>query len=508
MIRSFLTVGFWTALSRILGLIREILMSHIVGASVIADAFIVAFKFPNFFRRFFAEGAFNSAFVPFLNHSLASEGLEKSKVSVNRIFSALFFFLAFFTVVVLFLTPFLMPFLAPGFCSTPERFSLAVFFTRITFPYILLISLSALLSGVLNSLYRFSAGAAAPIILNVFMIGALLWAGHSVLSPGLLLSLSVTLAGCVQLGWLLFMVKRSGFHIRLTRHFQSPEVKVVLKRMIPGMVGSGVMQINLLIDMILASLLPTGALSYLYYADRLNQLPLSIFGIAIGTVLLPPLSKHWKQKELSQMHALQQKALGMSLQFTIPASIGLMVLSYPLIGLIFGHGHFSSSDVEATAPTLMALAFGLPAYVSSKVFATSFFSTGDTKTPVRFSFYSVIINIGLNLILMKPLKHIGLALGTSLSAWVYAFLLGKHLYQNNFFELNRSLVLILGKVTLASFIMGGTLICFQKFYPFAVHSFYGELFSTLSLIFLGLVVYGLVAWKFKIVPWLWHPSHS
>ena len=340
LIRAAATVGSYTAISRVFGLVREILLSHILGAGTLADAFVVAFKFPNFFRRFFAEGAFNAAFVPQIARRLANKdeklGQASAKDLAQKVFSCLAWFLFVFVLVVELTTPYVIPLLAPGFATTPERLDLAIQFTRITFPYILFISLSALLGGVLNSLHHFAAAAAAPILLNLMMIAALLFYPYTNLEPGPALCWSVFLAGLVQFGWLYWTCQKLDFKFWLQWPQITDDVKKVLKLMVPGTIGAGVMQINLFIDMMLASLLPTGSLSYLYYADRLNHLPLSIFGVAIGTALLPSLSKCWRKGDVKRAYHQQNTALNFALQLTIPSTVGLIVLSYPLIDLIFG----------------------------------------------------------------------------------------------------------------------------------------------------------------------------
>jgi putative peptidoglycan lipid II flippase len=371
------TVGGFTGLSRVFGLAREMLMSHFIGASVIADAFIVAFKFPNFFRRFFAEGAFNAAFVPEFAGVLSKNGKDEAYNLANQVFSWLTLVLCIFVGLVVLFTPSIIHIIAPGFCDTPERLYYAIEFTRITFPYILCISLAALLAGILNSLDRFAAAAATPILLNIFMIIALLMLTEN---PGFALSLGVIIAGVVQLLWLYFVAARHGFCLKLQMPRLNDSVRKILKLMVPGAIGAGVMQINIFIDMMLASTLPTGSLAYLYYADRLNQLPLSIFGVAIGTVLLPNLSKAIRNNEQKKAFILQEKSMLLGLRLSIPAAVGLIILSFPLISLIYGHGSFTEHDVNVTAPALAAFALGLPAYVLSK-HKNSLKSWGD------YSFY-------------------------------------------------------------------------------------------------------------------------
>lgn len=484
--KSIATVGGLTSISRIFGLVREMLMSHFLGASVVADAFIVAFKFPNFFRRFFAEGAFNAAFVPEFAGILASDGKKKANDLANQVFSWMVFILCTFVIFVVVCTPCIIHLIAPGFCNTPDRLQYAIEFTRITFPYILFISLAALLSGILNSLDRFAAAAATPVVLNIFMIGALLL---TVKEPGFALCVGVILAGIVQFLWLYFVAMKHGFMLRLQMPALSPSVSKILKLMVPGAIGAGVMQINIFIDMMLASTLQTGSLSYLYYADRLNQLPLSIFGIAIGTVLLPSLSKALRTGEISEATSLQEKALSLGLRLSIPSALGLIVLSYPIIDLIYGHGSFSVVHVEATAPALAAFVIGLPAYTLSKVFTTGFFAKQNTKTPLKIGMITVGCNLALNLLLIGPFLHVGMALATGLAAWIQAGLLAWKLAEKSMISLSREFFLDLVYVVLASTCMVG-IVYHLQLQVRCPSSFINEAIYVVGLVGIGILTYG------------------
>lgn len=320
-IRNVLTVGGFTALSRLFGLVREMLIAHFMGASIVTDAFFVAFKFPNFFRRIFGEGAFNAAFVPLFSQKLVAEGREQACDFAQRVFSVMMIFLTVFVIVVITFTPTIIHIMAPGFTTTPERLELAITFTRITFPYILFISLAAHLSGVLNSLDRFAAAAGVPIIMNILMIAALLLAPTFDLSYGVALCWSVTIAGVVQLAWLYGICWRAGIRILPCRPQLTPDIKRLLKLMIPGAIGAGVMNINFFIETIIASFLPEKSISYIMFADRLNQLPLAIFGIAIGTALLPMLSRQLKAGEFDKAYNNKLLATEFALQLTIPAAV-------------------------------------------------------------------------------------------------------------------------------------------------------------------------------------------
>lgn len=484
--RSLVTVGGLTSVSRIFGLVREMLMSYFLGASVIADAFIVAFKFPNFFRRFFAEGAFNAAFVPEFAGVLASKGEEKAKEVANQVLSWLTCVLCIFVTLVVIFTPSIIHIIAPGFCDTPDRLAYAIEFTRITFPYILFISLAALLAGVLNSLDRFAAAAATPVLLNLFMIAALLLA---VDNPGFALCIGVISAGVVQFIWLYYAASKHGFSLKLQKPVLSPSVTKILKLMVPGAIGAGVMQINIFIDMMLASTLPTGSLAFLYYADRLNQLPLSVFGVALGTVLLPSLSKSLRLNNQDEANNLQEKAMSLGLRLSIPSALGLILLSHPIINLIYGRGNFSYENVLATAPALSAFAIGLPAYILSKIFTTGFFAKQNTKTPLKIGVITVAINLTLNLLLIESLLHVGMALATGISAWVQAGLLAWKLKEKSMISLSHTFFYDLFYVLFASTCMGLLVYYLQT----AVHfpgSFLKSVIYVFGLVGIGITTFG------------------
>lgn len=493
--RSVVTVSAFTSISRVFGLLREMLMSHFIGASVVADAFIVAFKFPNFFRRFFAEGAFNAAFVPEFAGVLSNQGKPQAYQLANQVFSWLTVVLCVFVALVVIFTPAIIHIIAPGFCDTPERLNYAIEFTRITFPYILCISLAALLAGILNSLDRFAAAAATPILLNIFMIIALLL---TVDNAGLALSFGVIIAGIVQLIWLYMVAARNGFKLKLQVPRLNDSVRKILKLMVPGAIGAGVMQINIFIDMMLASTLQTGSLAYLYYADRLNQLPLSIFGVAIGTVLLPSLSKSIRNNAHAEVFVLQEKSMLLGLRLSLPAALGLIVLSFPLISLIYGHGSFTEEDVNLTAPALAAFALGLPAYVLSKIFTTCFFAAQNTKTPLKIGLITVFLNLMLNLFFIQYFQHVGLALATGISAWVQSALLLFVLSKKNMISFSKSFFRDVIYVVIASILMAVVIVKIGHLYALP-SSFLKAIFYVVGLVFVGVLVYGAL---YKIFIWV------
>lgn len=455
LLRSIATVGGYTLISRFLGFARDILIAAILGAGPIADAFFVAFKLPNFFRRLFAEGAFNAAFVPLFSGRLASEGLVAAQVFANSVLSVMVAFLYVFVTLAQVAMPFLMYGFAPGFTDDPEKFQLTIELTRITFPYLLFISLVSLLGGILNSLGRFAAAAATPIILNVVLIGALLGATPFVPTAGHALAWGVAVAGAAQFVWLVIACHRAGMPLPLHWPRLSPGVRRVLRLMLPGAVGAGVVQINLLIDIVIASLLPTGAISYLYYADRVNQLPLGVVGIAIGTALLPLLSRQLREGASDDARNSMNRGIEVALLLTVPAAAALLVIAGPIIVVLFERGEFSAATATATAQALMAYAIGLPAYVLVKVLGPGYFAREDTVTPVKIAIVCVAVNVILNLSLIHILAHVGIALATAISAWLNAFLLasvlhkrGHHRFDNRLW--NRSVRILFASAAMAA----------------------------------------------------------
>lgn len=475
--KAIMTVGGFTALSRVFGLVREMMISHYMGASAVTDAVFIAIKFPNFFRRIFAEGAFNASFVPMFSHKLVSEGKESAQIFAERVFVALAFVLIIFVSLVTLFTPTIVHVVAPGFVATPEKFDLTVSFMRITFPYILFISLTAHLSGVLNSLDKFAVAAGIPIILNVMMILALWFGPGFGLSYGTSLSISVFLAGITQLLWVYRAVYRQGFHLKLRMPKLTPEVKQLCKLMGPGVIGAGVMNINIFMDTILASYLPGKSISYLFYADRLNQFPLSILGIAAGTALLPSLSRHVKAGNVEEAFSIKRSAVTYAIQLTLPAAVGLMILSYPIIHVIYG---LTEVDTQATAAALSAFSIGIPAYVLTKIFGAGFFARQDTKTPVRIACACILVNLILNLILMQYLAHVGLALSTSIAAWVNAGLLYYALKKRDWYHFTASVITVSVKTCCIVALMAAALIVY--FLNFGGMIEYG---IGLQLLFLG-----------------------
>jgi len=437
LIRAISTVGSMTLASRVLGFLRDILIARYLGAAMAADCFFVAFKLPNFFRRLTAEGAFSAAFVPLFSKALGetetADSRQRARAFAEDALAVLLAALLAFTAVVQIAMPWAMLGLAPGFSDDPGKFALAVELTRLTFPYLALISLVALLTGVLNALGRFAAGAAAPILLNIVLIASLLTVNDTEVLTARALAVAVSLAGIAQFVWLMIAASRAGYPLRLPVPRITPGIRRLVRIMLPVALGAGVTQINLVIDVILASLLPEGSLSFLFYADRLNQLPLGVIGIAVGTVLLPRLSRTVSGERPGDAVAEHNRALEFALLLTLPAAAALAAIPESLIRALFEQGAFAAEDTLATARALTAFAFGLPAFVLIKVLIPGFYAREDTRTPMRIAILVFSLNIALSIALMIPLKHVGLALSTSLAAWVHAALLVVILHRRGHF---------------------------------------------------------------------------
>lgn len=423
LLRSAVTVGGYTLLSRVLGFVRDVLIAAYLGAGPLADAFFVAFKLPNFFRSLFAEGAFSAAFVPLFARMLTTEGRAAALAFAERSLAALLVAVLVFVGLAQIFMPQLMLGLAPGFVGDPARFDLAVSFTRITFPYLLFISLVSLLGGVLNGVGRFAAAAAAPVLLNLTLIGSLVGLAPFLPTPGHALSVGVSLAGIVQFVWLIAACQRDGIALALPPPQFTADVRRLLRLVLPAALGAGVVQVNLVVGVILASLLPTGAISYLFYADRLNQLPIGVVGVAVGTALLPLMSRQLGAGETAAAAFSQNRAIELVILLALPAAAALMTVPSELIGGLFERGAFGPAATQQTAWALTAYAAGLPAYVLVKALAPGFYARHDTATPVRIGVVCIAVNIAVGVALLGTLAHVGLALATAIAAWLNAGLM-------------------------------------------------------------------------------------
>jgi putative peptidoglycan lipid II flippase len=440
MLRHVATVGAWTMASRILGFARDMLIAAKLGAGPVADAFFVALKLPNLFRRLFGEGAFNAAFIPAFTGTLATGGKAPALALANTLAALMGLWLSGLVLVGIVFMPQLLLVLAPGFADGDPRYALALEMTRITFPYLLFICLAALVSGVLNGMDRFAAAAAAPVLFNLIVMAALLGLAPLTATPGHALAWGVMLSGIAQLGLLLVAARWAGMAVTpLTRPRLTPDVLQVLRRMAPGLLGAGVTQLNLAIDVIIASLLPAGAVSYLYYADRVAQLPLGVIGAAVGTALLPTLARQLRTGQRLAAHHSQNRAIEFSLAFALPAAFALGVAAVPIVSALFERGAFGAEATRATAAALVAYAIGLPAFVLVKALTPGFFARGDTVTPVKVGIAIVALNLAFNLALTPFLGHVGIALATGLAAWVNVLVLGSLLRRRRRLVLDRRL---------------------------------------------------------------------
>ena len=455
--RAIATVGGLTLLSRLAGFARDILTAAVLGAGPVADAFFVALKLPNLFRRLFAEGAFGVAFVPLFAAELQTRGRAAAVRFAEESLAMLLAVLLPFTLAAVIAMPWLMHGLAPGFSDEPAKFALAVDMARLTFPYLALISLVALLGGVLNALDRFGPFAAAPIAFNLTLVAALLVAPRLGLEPGIAMAAAVTLSGMVQVGWMAWACRNAGVTLRLRRPRMTDGMRRLFRLIGPGAIGAGVMQINLFLNIVLASLLPSGAVSFLYYADRLNQMPLGVIGIAIGTALLPVLARHAAAGDEGMVRHYLSRALEFSLLLGLPAAVALGVAGAPMVSVLFQRGAFGPEEAHATAMALAAYAIGIPAYVIVKSLNAAFFARHDTVTPVRVAIIVTVATAVLALALMPWLQHVGIALATGLTAWLDVGLLVAAMRRRGLFDLDARLRRRVPRIAAAAVGMGTVL---------------------------------------------------
>jgi putative peptidoglycan lipid II flippase len=458
--KSIATVSGFTAISRVLGFVRDMLIAAVIGAGPVADAFFVAFRLPNLFRSLFAEGAFNSAFVPLFTKSLNTEGKNGARRFAEEALAVLLTTLIILTLLAEIAMPWIITLIAPGFKGNADKFDLAILLTRITFPYLLCMSLTALAAGILNALGRFAAAAAAPILLNIILSAAMIIAASIGLyhrpEAAMILAWAVSISGFAQLAFLTIGARRQGMDLGFRLPRITPGVKRLFLLAVPGVVTAGITQINLFVGTMIASN-SESAVSYLYYADRVNQLPLGIVGIAIGVVLLPELSKKLScGDEDAAMHS-HNRALEFALFLTVPAAVALCVIPLPVIQVLFQRGAFSAGNAHSVAAALTAFAVGLPASVLIRVLLPGFFARENTETPMIFAAISGAVNIGASVALFffTPLGHVGIAIATSLAAWTNALLLGGTLLYQGHFQLDKALRKRGPLIVLASFVMGG-----------------------------------------------------
>lgn len=430
LLRSGLVVSTMTMLSRVLGLARDVTIAALFGAGSGADAFFVAFKIPNFMRRLFAEGAFNQAFIPVLSEYATRRTRDEIRELLDAVSGSLTVVLALITATAIGLAPWLAWLFAPGFGRDPDKLALTADMLQLTFPYLLLISLTAFSGSVLNTWNRFAIPAFTPVLLNLALIGSALWLTPWMQTPSLALAWGVLVAGAVQLGFQVPFLARLGLLPRPWPNFRHPGVRRIMRLMTPALFGVSVSQINLLLDTVLASLLAAGSVSWLYYSDRLVELPLGVFGIAIATVILPALSRRHAEQSREHFARMLDWAVRAVLLIGLPAALALAVLAEPLLISLFHYGAMTEHDIAMAAMSLRAYALGLVAFMLIKVLAPGYFARQDTKTPVKIGIIAMATNMVFNLMLILPLAHAGLALATALSAFLNAGLLARGLWRD------------------------------------------------------------------------------
>jgi putative peptidoglycan lipid II flippase len=490
MFKSFFTISFFISLSRILGFIRDILIARYVGVSVLSDAFFAAFRLPNFFRRVFAEGAFNSSFVPIfiekLHHEKNPQNNDDVKIFLANIFSILLYSLFIFVIILQIFMPFFMKILFPGFFLDPEKSSLLISFSHITIFYLIFISLVSFFSGILNSINKFAVPASSPIILNSTLILVILLCGEMFPNYGYALSWGVFLAGILQFIFVGFAVYKSGFLVYPKIPKFNQDIRKFFRKLLPGIIGANVMQINLLVDSIFASMI-MGAVSYLYYADRINQLPLAMIGIAIGIALLPNLSRRIKSGEFESAIKLQNVALEAGLILVMPATLALTVLAYPIISTLFQRGAFGENESNLVSQALMFYSLGLPSFVLVKVMEPSFFSRGDTKTPMKIAILCLINNVILNYVFyILEMGFIGIILASVFSTYLNLTLLITNLIRKKLFYFEKDFVKKLISILIPSLVMAFTLYLLKQY--FLIQN-YNKIFELSMMIMLGLIIY-------------------
>lgn len=492
------TIGGLTLLSRVLGLVRDSLFARYVGAGFASDAFLVAFRLPNMFRALFAEGAFSSAFIPMFNQKVADPEGKGLRDGLDFAEAALAVLLPVLIVMTVLLEVFAWPvtFVLSGKFNgvSADQFAYAVQLSRLTIPYLMLISVVSLFGGILNSMNKFWVNAAAPILLNVTLIVALLgFHSDDPLITARNQAIGVSVSGALQLAWLAWACRKNGVRLRLRRPRLSPEIKRLMKLILPAAAGAGAVQINLVVSTALAaSLLANGSVTYIYMADRLNQLPLGLIGIGLGTVLLPTISRQLGGGEEAAAMDTQNRGMELALLLTLPATMALMLCGEPITAALFGYGKFDAQDTHYTAQALAAFSIGLPSYILVKVLTPGFYARQDTRTPVRFATISMGVNLVGNLILILPLQHMGPPLATAIASTVNVWMLYRTLVKRGHFVADARLKRRVWRLALAALAMGGVLWLGQGLVmPYVAGTWMIRLAAMAALVTSGVVVYGL-----------------
>lgn len=457
LLKALATVSGMILLSRVLGFVRDFVIARVFGAGMMTDAFFVAFKLPNLLRRLFAEGAFSQAFVPILSEYKNKRSEADAKRLIDRVATLLFLALIAVTLIGMIGAPLLVYVSAPGFAATPDKFALTVTLTRITFPYILFMSLVALAGGILNTWSRFAVPAFTPVLLNVAMIGMALFAAPYFSQPVMALAWAVFLGGTLQLLIQLPSLQRIGMLPRFVLDWQDDGVRRIIRLMAPAVLGVSVSQISLLINTVFASFLETGSVSWLYYADRLMEFPAGMLGAALGTVLLPSLAKFHANDNMEEYSKLLDWGLRLTFLLAAPAALALATIAVPLIATLFHHGAFSARDVLMTRNALVAYSIGLLGMILVKVLAPGFYARQNVRTPVKIGILTLCVTQALNLALIGWLRHAGLALAIGLAACLNAALLYHGLRRHAIYTPQPGWPVFYGKLTLALLCMGSVL---------------------------------------------------
>ena len=493
LLRSGIIVAAFTLLSRIFGMFRELFIAATFGTGPSGDAVNVAFKLPNLFRRIFGEGALSSIFVP-----MFSEKLTHSEEIAERFASKVFFFLTIiliiFTGIMQYFMPELMYIIAPGFNVHPEKFELTVLLCRITMPYLIFISIVALVGGMLNSIGRFAVFAASPVIMSIALIAATVWM-ENYMPDTHAIAWAVLVSGVLQLLFMVVSMYRNGLRLKKPHFaYHDSDIKKLLTLMVPATISSGVAQVSLFVSLSIASFIP-GAVSILSYADRLYQVPLSMIGVTFGTILLPTLSKYYKSGELKLAEQIQNDAVKLGMALSLPCAIAMTVLAVPIIRLIYEHGAFTPDDTIRTAGAISAYSIGLPAFILSKIFMPIFYANQDAKTPMKITIYTIIANVLLNIILMYPLGPVGIALGTSISAWYNVYLFVRYAKMHGYFHLTQDILIMVAKIMLGGVVSGFfTWVIYNVFSMYLAQS--NIVFEAISVLFaigIGFAIYGGIA---------------
>ncbi|MDG1062599.1 MAG: murein biosynthesis integral membrane protein MurJ [SAR86 cluster bacterium] len=488
---STIKVGGWTFISRVAGLIRDIFTTNLLGASIFHDIFVVVLKIPNVFRKLFAEGAFSQAFIPIYSEYIGRKDDKDSQDFLNALFGILLSALFIFTALALLFAPIFILIFAPGFYFDIQKQDLAVSLLRIMFPYLALISLVAFAAGIQNSHNKFSIPAITPLIFNLSLIGSAWLVAPKIDIPVMALAWGVLLAGLLQL---LFQIAPLATIKKIPIpkiDFQNPGVKKFFILILPAIVAGGIAQINLLIDTIFASLLITGSPTWLYVSDRLIQFPMGIFAIAIGTVLLPSLSKAYAQKEIQAYTEQLEHAFKLVFFLAIPSLIGLVLFASPLLATIFQRGAFLWSDVQQASLSLIAFSFGLPFFMAMKVLVPAFFSRQNTKTPMLIAFLSLLINVCLNYLLAFyfGLGHLGLAIASSISAIVSVIILSLILKRDGLISFSGILSTFSLNVLIASIALISFLLIFNQYFNFELLSQAQRFLHLVTALIGSLIIY-------------------